>query len=216
MQNTTSQILQKVETMLAMQDGMNTKVHPDWITQNFAWYRAAWVECGELMDHFGYKWWKKQTPDIEQVRLEVIDIWHFGMSALFTEGVSQADLAAQITAAIVAHRPLGQGVLPATEALAQDCIATQGFSVAVFWHLLDAVDLDIDSLFKSYVGKNVLNLFRQDNGYKDGSYRKEWQGREDNEHLSDILVGLDSDKDGFRNAVYNELATRYAATVNEA
>jgi len=216
MQNTPSQVLQKVETMLAMQDGMNTKVHPDWITQNFAWYRAAWVECGELMDHFGYKWWKKQNPDIEQVRLEVIDIWHFGMSALFTQGVSQADLAAQITDAIVAHRPLGQAVLKATEALAQDCIATKGFSVAVFWHLLDAVDLDIDSLFKSYVGKNVLNFFRQDHGYKDGSYRKEWQGREDNEHLSDILAGLDSDKAGFRDTVYNELAARYAATVSEA
>ncbi|MDB4529169.1 dUTP diphosphatase [Pseudomonadales bacterium] len=216
MQNTKGQVLQKVETMLAMQDSMNTKVHTDWITQNFAWYRAAWVECGELMDHFGYKWWKKQTPDIEQVRLEVIDIWHFGMSALFTQGVSQADLAAQITDAIVAHQPLGHEVLPATEALAQNCIATKSFSVAIFWHLLDAVDLDIDSLFKSYVGKNVLNFFRQDNGYKDGSYRKEWQGREDNEHLSDILAGLDSDKDGFRNAVYNELAKRYAATVSEA
>ena len=61
-----------------------------------------------------------------------------------------------------------------------------------------------------------MNFFRQDNGYKDGSYLKEWQGREDNEHLSDILAGLDSDKNGFRDAVYNELAKRYAATVSEA
>jgi len=50
---------QKLLTMLAMQDSMNTKVHPEWITQNYEWYRAVWIECGELMDHQGYKWWKK-------------------------------------------------------------------------------------------------------------------------------------------------------------
>ena len=69
--------------MLRMQHRMNTRVHEDWIAQKFEWYRATWIECGELMDHVGYKWWKKQTPDMEQVRLEVVDIWHFGMSALF-------------------------------------------------------------------------------------------------------------------------------------
>ena len=47
---------------------MNSRVHEDWINQGFEWYRAAWIECGELMDHVGYKWWKKQTPDMEQVR----------------------------------------------------------------------------------------------------------------------------------------------------
>ena len=73
-----------VLNMLQMQHRMNTRVHEHWIAQNFEWYRAAWIECGELMDHVGYKWWKKQTPDMEQVRLEVVDIWHFGLSALLT------------------------------------------------------------------------------------------------------------------------------------
>ena len=47
--------------MLQMQHRMNSRVHEDWINQGFEWYRAAWIECGELMDHVGYKWWKKQT-----------------------------------------------------------------------------------------------------------------------------------------------------------
>ncbi len=55
--------------MLDMQDKMNRKVHPHWIAQEFEWYRAIWIECGELMEHYGYKWWKKQEPDMEQVRL---------------------------------------------------------------------------------------------------------------------------------------------------
>ena len=52
--------------MLTMQDGMNTRVHEQWIDQNFEWYRAAWIECGELIEHYGYKWWKKQDADIER------------------------------------------------------------------------------------------------------------------------------------------------------
>ena len=73
-----------VKNMLEMQFRMNARIHEHWIDQDFAWYRAVWIECGELMDHVGYKWWKKQEPDMDQVRLEVVDIWHFGMSALFT------------------------------------------------------------------------------------------------------------------------------------
>ena len=49
----------RITTMLNLQDSMNRKVHADWIAQRFAWYRAAWIECGELIEHHGYKWWKK-------------------------------------------------------------------------------------------------------------------------------------------------------------
>ena len=84
---------QQLLTMLEMQNSMNTKVHPQWIEQDFAWYRAVWIECAELMDHYGYKWWKQQRPDDEQVKLEVIDIWHFGLSALFSADKGMDDLA---------------------------------------------------------------------------------------------------------------------------
>ncbi len=40
--------------------------------------------------------------------------------------------------------------------------------------------------------KNVLNIFRRDNGYKAGTYQKSWQGREDNEHLVSVIHQLDA------------------------
>ncbi|NNL57359.1 MAG: dUTP diphosphatase, partial [Pseudomonadales bacterium] len=49
--NQHDRIQQKVATMLAMQNSMNSKVHSDWIVQDFAWYRATWIECGELIEH---------------------------------------------------------------------------------------------------------------------------------------------------------------------
>jgi dimeric dUTPase (all-alpha-NTP-PPase superfamily) len=196
-------------TMLTMQDRMNKRISPDWIAQNYEWYRALWIECGELIEHYGYKWWKKQTPDIEQVKLEVIDIWHFGMSALFVKGKSLETIAAEMADAVIQRKPSALGVREATEALAAYSLTTKGFSVALFWDLMSAVDLPFDELYRQYVGKNVLNFFRQDHGYKEGTYIKTWAGREDNEHLVEILAVVDSSAENYAEQVYESLAARY-------
>jgi hypothetical protein len=195
-------------TMLDMQHRMNTRVNADWIAQGFAWYRAIWIECGELMEHYGYKWWKKHQPDMEQVRLEVVDIWHFGMSALF-DGRGIEEIAAQIDADIRDHRPIAGDVRAATESLAAHALNERGFSVPRFWDLLLAAGLDFDSLYRHYVGKNVLNFFRQDHGYQEGTYTKQWQGREDNEHLSELIEQLDSGSEHFAEQLYDSLGKRY-------
>jgi len=201
-------------TMLHLQDKMNCKVHPNWVEQNYEWYRAIWVECAELMDHVGYKWWKHQETDIEQVRLEVIDIWHFGLSAMFDSTKDFEMMASLINEAIGTHVPMDLDIRRATEALAQHSLETGGFSVTLFWNLLSAVGLDFDQLYRSYVGKNVLNFFRQDHGYKDGSYRKQWAGREDNEHLVELVASLDAGSEQFADDLYRALADRYAETAN--
>lgn len=198
-----------IKNMLEMQHRMNTRVHADWISQRFEWYRAVWIECGELMDHVGYKWWKKQVPDLEQVRLEVVDIWHFGLSALFEPGCDLGQLADQIADELACNAPSETDIRLATEALAQHALETQGFSVSRFADLMHACDLSADSLYCHYVGKNVLNFFRQDHGYQEGTYIKQWQGREDNEHLSELLAELDADASDFPEAVYDALRARY-------
>ena len=202
-------MLTAVKTMLSLQDKMNTKVHPDWRSQGFEWYRAAWIECGELMDHAGYKWWKHAEPDIEQIRLEVVDIWHFGISALLTETNDQDDLAAGIVNDLSQEPSQSLTLLLATEQLAASCVSTKSFNVSHFKALMIASDLDFDRLYRLYVGKNVLNFFRQDHGYKDGSYQKTWAGREDNEHLSEVLEGLDISSESFADQVYDGLSERY-------
>ncbi len=200
---------QALVTMLSMQHKMNTRIHPRWIEQDFAWYRAIWIECGELIEHYGYKWWKKQTPDLPQVQLEVIDIWHFGLSALFAPGQPVDALAAEIAAEVRDFSPRGLGVLEATEALALDTLQRRSFSPAHFWELLLAAEMDFEQLYTAYVGKNVLNFFRQDHGYQEGTYIKNWGGREDNEHLVELLEALDSDAADFADQVYAALSQRY-------
>ena len=46
---------------------------------------------------------------------------------------------------------------------------------------------NLDALYQLYVGKNILNQFRQDQGYKEGSYIKVWNGQEDNVIMQSIL-----------------------------
>ena len=201
-------MLNAVRTMLDLQDRMNTKVHPEWRLQGFEWYRAAWIECAELMDHAGYKWWKHADPDMEQIQLEVVDIWHFGLSAMICGCESLDELATQIADDLSAM-PRESSLLEATEILAESCITTQSFSTSAFLGLMTASDLSFEQLYRMYVGKNVLNFFRQDHGYKDGSYIKIWAGREDNEHLSDLLARLDPNQTDFADAVYLGLSEAY-------
>ncbi len=40
--------------------------------------------------------------------------------------------------------------------------------------------LDLNQIWEEYIIKNKLNLLRSNKGYKDGSYKKEWAGEEDN------------------------------------
>jgi hypothetical protein len=74
----------------------------------------------------------------------------------------------------------------------------------------DVFNLAIPRLYKLYVGKNALNQHRNVNGYKDGTYVKHWHGREDNEHLAEIMDGGVSDFD----KVLDALRERYATVIS--
>lgn len=202
-------IKQQTLAMLQLQDDMNSKVHPEWRAQGNAWYRAIWIECAELMDHYGWKWWKHQTPDTEQVALELVDIWHFGLSILLQEGENPDAIADRVARELVITTDQDDLRLD-VEAFAAATLADQQFHLGLFGRLLAGVKMSYAELYRRYVGKNVLNFFRQDHGYKDGTYRKLWSdGREDNEHLVEVVESLDAAAEGFSEAVYQALEQRY-------
>ena len=194
--------------MLEMQDAMNARVNPDWRGAGNAWYRAIWTECAEMLDHYGWKWWKHQQPDLEQVQLELVDIMHFAMSDYLLRDDDDQAVAARIEAELSQPNP-GDDIRAAIEAMAQSTIAQKSMHFSDFATVMNLIEMDFDALYRSYVGKNVLNFFRQDHGYKDGSYIKVWQGREDNEHLVDVVNQLNSNDSSFRDEVYQGLAARY-------
>jgi len=204
-------IAAKTAVMLAMQDEMNRAVDPDWLARGREWYRAIWIECAELMDHYGgWKWWKHSEPDYRQALLEIVDIWHFGLSLRIRGEEPLAETARGIAGDWFQPSD-SRGFLEDVERLAECALAERRFEVALIPALLRQLGCGFDDLYSHYVGKNVLNGFRQEHGYRDGRYQKRWQGREDNEHLSEILAELDCDSPGYRERIHARLRERYAA-----
>jgi hypothetical protein len=97
------------------------------------------------------------------------------------------------------------------ECLALLTLTDQGAHFTFIAGIMKYLDMTFDELYEIYVGKNVLNMFRQDNGYKEGSYNKIWNGREDNEYLADIIDDLDVDSHTFQDDIYAALTECYAA-----
>src|SRR3546814_2425174 len=86
-------------TMLKLQDRLNSIINPQWISGGSRFLRAAFVESAEALEHHGWKWWKKQTIDLPQVQMELVDILHFYLShTLVSAGGSAADAALLLVA----------------------------------------------------------------------------------------------------------------------
>ncbi len=200
-------MINKIKIMMEMQDSMNRHVNPEWRQQGFAWYRAIWTECAELMEHYGWKWWKKQQPDQDQVSLELIDIWHFGMSILLVEQRSLEQIAEQLDQGLLS--PPAGDFREALEDFTLDVLQGRSFDPLRFAGLMQLVGLDFEELYRRYVGKNMLNRLRQDRGYKAGTYIKVWHGRVDNEVLIEVLAQASVESEDFAEQVYAALDAAY-------
>ncbi len=206
--------------MLELQDGMNTKVNPEWIAANNNWYRAIQVEGVEAIEHHGWKWWKKQDCDMAQLRMELVDIWHFILSLAIQgkhgnlaltkkEMLTELGLRQKSIQFDNQYFVLAQINLIDKLNLLVGLASARRSSLSLFESLIHDCNMEWNDLFKQYVGKNVLNVFRQDHGYKAGSYIKIWDGREDNEHLVEVLELADLSSASVRDDLYNSLKQRY-------
>lgn len=210
--------------MLRLQSGMNTKVDPYWVTAKFPYLRAVVIEGAEAIEHHGWKWWKKQEKDLPQLQMELIDIWHFILSAILLQhhGSEEKALAALLRDLQLSREQttvefdnrqylLGNLELVHKLELLIALSATRRIELAVFEAIMSDCEMDWTTLYCQYVGKNVLNFFRQDRGYKQGSYLKVWNGREDNEYLVEFMKELDPSDPEFQDKLYNALARHYPA-----
>ena len=212
----------QAETMLSLQAAMNSRVDPDWIAAKYPYLRAVVIEGSEAIEHHGWKWWKKQDKDLAQLQMELIDIWHFILSELLlrNQGDQATSLEQLLTALNQAQKQtcisfdnqnynLDQLDLINKLELLIAVSATRRIELAVFEAIMRDCELGWTELYCQYVGKNVLNFFRQDHGYKQGTYQKIWNGREDNEYLVKILGSLDSADPAFKENIYSALSEHY-------
>ncbi len=200
---------EKIKEMLDLQNKINEKVHPHWREQNFEWYRAIWVECAELLDHYGWKWWKKQSPNQAQIELELVDIWHFGLSILLSNYDIEKSISL-ISEGMIDQRGSGK-FRENLEDFTSTTLQTRSFDLKRFNQVMNDVGLTFEKLYVGYISKNVLNSFRQDKGYQAGTYIKDWGGIEDNEYLIRLASKMDPKSENFSSELYTLMEKEYEA-----
>ncbi len=136
---------QKIIHMLEMQDAMNTKVNTDWRNAGFEWYRAIWMEASEMLEHYGWKWWKKQDPDVMQVKLEVVDIVHFALSIRLVQ-CALIDEIAEGVAADLASPVSADNIRTSIELLAKETLIDKGAHFSIIAGVMGHLKMSFDEL----------------------------------------------------------------------
>lgn len=162
--------------------------------------KAILVELGEYFEHTAYKWWKKQSADWAQANMELIDILHFAISDAVENACQHGcnrqqaidEVAGLIMQGTAANVQVADGK-DIVVALAHDGDAQKPLRCGerLFATLMAALIQaygDANTVYLTYIGKNALNNLRQLRGYRQGTYEKLWQGREDNEVMMELLA----------------------------
>lgn len=200
--------MNKLLSMLQLQQQLNDSTNgigwENGVTKNgksINWRRCITMECAEMIDSFGWKHWKSitQETDYANLQIEIVDVWHFVMSLVleFTKksGAESIEELALRISQTPEYQKLQNDVIPS---FAEDTalmikienvmrlslipISPEmiGALIEEFFELVYMGGLNLNQLYRLYVGKNILNQFRQDHGYKEGTYLKMWDGLEDN------------------------------------
>lgn len=190
-------------TMLELQMKMDSSIKTDVPFSHRDYLRAACLEASEAIDHHGWKWWKHQKKNLAQLQMELIDIWHFYFSTyLYRDNldISSAqktldyDLNNDNSKIILDNKIyelLHMTILEKLDLLIGLSAVKRTEPIVLMSLCLDC-ELSPSEIFKQYVQKNTLNLFRQANGYNVGTYKKVWNDKEDNEILVELAAQLNS------------------------
>jgi len=224
--------MDKILLMLQLQAQLNDATNGEnWIkgitkdAKEINWRRCIYMECAEMIDSFSWKHWKniKQEPDWANLQIEVVDVWHFVMSLAIENygktlrggiedlaiNISSLDSFSKIDTKSDDFAPQKKIMLKVEdimrEVLSQEELDLEAL-LASFFDLVVFSGLDLETLYRLYVGKNILNQFRQDHGYKEGTYIKVWAGKEDNVIMKRIW---EENVDIAPDELYNELTKLY-------
>ncbi|WP_456381368.1 dUTP diphosphatase [Hydrogenimonas sp.] len=225
---------EKLEEMFTLQARLNDDTNgPKWrqgVTKQgkvINWKRCIVMESAELIDSFSWKHWKNIAGgiDLENIRIEMVDIWHFVMSYVLRfhtpEEAAKLALATMKESAVKLPESWSEEEDARIETLLEPFENLMALALVKsesreyleellerFWECVDAVEMGFDELYRLYIGKNALNQFRQMHGYKEGTYTKVWNGREDNVVMQEILA---KNPDITYKTLLESLEERYAA-----
>ena len=222
-----NKILQMLELQQELNDATNGLNWEEGITKNgkkIDWRRCIYLEAAELVDSYPWKHWKNidANPDYENIKIEIVDIWHFVMSeALRIYKIDNLGSIEDISTMVSQMEGFkdfqkdekselldSYSEIALVEEMIRILFCNKDINTLIvsFLTMSSKLNLKLPELYKLYIGKNILNKFRQNNGYKEGSYIKVWNGKEDNVVMQNILK---EKEDITPDALYEALKSAY-------
>ena len=189
----------------------------DWATQNLDWESTILVESAELIASLGYKWWKNNPIDIANAKVEVADLLHFAVSISIQNGFHAEYYGSNWEQSLdlkTKDDPSPETAIGAAKLLVKSTLTLESAPTLIRDVLSISAELGMDSdeLTKMYLGKNVLNMFRNAHGYKEGTYDKFWNN-EENEFEDNVFMveslGLVELGENFEEELYEHLELAY-------
>ncbi len=187
----------------------------DWYEQGLDWRLAISQETAELIDSFDWKWWKKMSVDTENAEIEIVDIWHFVLSLMIEEGIEPDDMLEEKFNTLTKTEEVS--IVTSRSEIIKHCknINKVTANNRPALDIADAtlmtagkIGMSFEHITKLYMGKAVLNNFRQENGYAKGTYLKMWNDKEDNMVMLEIISILPYDNN-FEADLSSQLTERY-------
>ena len=218
----------KLEEMFLLQkklndstNGKNWELGVNKFGKEINWLRCIHMEVAELIESTPWKHWKNinSEPDMNNIHVELVDIWHFLMSYILQEtNVPRAVSLVNTHCIYEASQDVDVNLMVKEAeklsyiSLAIDTGNMPSFSgierfIDQFFRCCKISGLSFMWLQKLYIGKNCLNQFRQDNGYKEGSYKKMWNHIEDNVVMVSLLEKIENIS---FEELYNNLKIEYS------
>jgi len=209
-----------------LQNKLNNNTNgPDWTSgitnkgRKINWLRCIYMEAAEAIDSLNWKHWKNLngTEDIANLKVETVDILHFLVSQFIAaHGVEQTieilnseyqKFRDQKFLLDFSNVTRSEQTVNVFEAMIKTSVNGKIPLSEFFQAVLIIEDFTMEEVQSLYIGKNCLNEFRQDHGYKEGSYIKVWNGSEDNVYMQNIIEDnplISFDK------LYQELESTYS------
>ena len=183
--------LSPVDDLFNMQKRINVEVDPEWMAKKYGWKIAILVELIEGIDSLAWKWWKKSKNDRINFEIEMIDALFFTIAKIIE--MQQEESTKLFFFNFMLDDQNNPKIAKNIDDVAKEVVSEISGDflrvlaldhylaiIPAWFKVWNMIGNDTTKAFKLYKLKFVLNMFRQQHGYKTGEYVKIWFGEEDN------------------------------------
>jgi hypothetical protein len=234
----TQKLAHYLTEMIHVQDDLGLRQNTHWREKDWDFKLAALEEVIEAIEHLKWKWWKnpegvtEKDIDWEAVHYEAADVFNFLTTYLlmecsyhavvrtFIRGYDRAQVGDFSSPSISNAMEFAKDIIRSLvgyPSMDDDSYASYyGEELTTsYFRFLHAIGLEPARLRAIYLAKAELNIFRWENGFKDGTYIRTWNGVKDDVFLKKIVNMTNEEDPNYRTYIYQSIQSIYSQVKGE-